>query len=630
VSLDAAIDRGVIYGTLTASSGERREFHGWLDLSIGLRAMLAPSLDRGSFEFCANRSGSSAVTQNINESLGRTGSRRQRGRTPGIPGGINPRSRAMRLIKKSSVAVALSSFAPFSAAGETSPPAGVSAVVPTRGLAGGRARRMLTAVALVAGLCAGAIAIDTPVASAAPSAGPLCEGFSACSSAPYSTHNYKSEMSTLWWPGTGSSGTECTNYAAWVESSVYGVSTPNYVLGDANNWATAAKQHGVTVNDTPTVGSVAQWYANDPDIGSDGHVAIVEEVGPNDSYIVISQDNWSSDGPDKYGWALISADAPNQGEPWPDNFIHFHTTKAPPTLSDTQPARLIQSTGNLYWTANQTLDGSSQADVFRASKDNEPGQEQLLYQESAPATSGSVAFDAITYANVGGTWYGYFVANYRVSAGPGEPVQNESQIKRVPLTGGSAIVLATSPAIIGNRDLVTDGSFLYWADADGIRRMTIAGGPVQTLVSGTTFAHLGLDGPLLYYSSANSILHVPTSGGASTTVVSGASTITAIYPPSATNTNVYWGEANGSVSLFPGPYDSAYQLQAPSAGVSVTSVSLADNYILWGQCLAAACKVEGYDNGNIVSAPTTRPPVDLQGDASAWYWGDSDLEKYTL
>ena len=154
-----------------------------------------------------------------------------------------------------------------------------------------------------------------------------------------------------------------------------------------------------------------------------------------------------------------------------------------------------------------------------------------------------VDFEAITYANVGGTWYGYFVANY--------PLQNESQIKRVPLTGGAAVVLATSPAVIDNRDLVTDGSSLYWADADGIRKMAITGGTVQTLVSGQTFAHLGLDGPVLYYSSGNSILTVPTSGGASTTVVSAPSPITAIYPPSTAN-GLLWGEANGSVNSFDG------------------------------------------------------------------------------
>ncbi len=46
VILDAAIDRGVIRGTLTASSGEPREFHGWLEPNTALEAILAPSVDR--------------------------------------------------------------------------------------------------------------------------------------------------------------------------------------------------------------------------------------------------------------------------------------------------------------------------------------------------------------------------------------------------------------------------------------------------------------------------------------------------------------------------------------------------------------------------------------------------------
>jgi surface antigen len=449
---------------------------------------------------------------------------------------------------------------------------------------------------------------------------------------------------------------DCTNYVAFVESTDYGVPTPKDLPINATDWVRGARENGFTVNQTPTVGSVAQWYAaSSGPIGADGHVAIVEAVGPDDSYIVISQDNWHSD-TDYYGWALILAGTPNQGEPWPDTFIHFPGAGLPTTLSYTQPDRLVQSTGNLYWTADQTQDGTSQADVFRASKDNEPGQERALYQESLPASSRPVDFEAITYANVGGTWYGYFVANY--------PWQDESQVMRVPLAGGTAVVLATSPAYIGNRDLVTDGSSLYWADAGGIRRMAIAGGTVHTLVPGGTFAHLGLDGRVLYYSSRDSILLVPTTstapvallrgiapgaGGfgenASTTVVSAASAITAIYPPTATDGNVYFGEANGSVNLFPGPFGSVYQLQAPGAGASVTSVSVADNYVVWGECFArpaaaapglpggpwqTPCRVVGYDNGNFVSMATSGPAVDAQGDAGAWYWGDYQLEKYTL
>ena len=505
-------------------------------------------------------------------------------------------------------------------------------------------------------------------ASAQPSAGPLCEGFSACSVAPFTTHNFQYAYKTSYWgmpsdqeTAPGGAWANCTNYVAFVESEVYGVPAPKQALPiNAMDWATGARANGFTVNQNPTVGSVAEWGPDLPVIGADGHVAIVEAVGPNDSYIVVSQDNWHSD-TDYYGWAVILPDTSGQGEPWPDNFIHFPGSGLPTTLSYTQPDRLVQSTANLYWTADRTaytLRGRhfvtlSEAYVFRSAKDDVPGQETVLYQESVPAASAahSVDFEAITYASVGGSWSGYFVANY--------PLQNESQIKRVPLTGGPADVLATSPGFIGNRDLVTDGLFLYWADATGIRKMSLAGGTVETLVAGTTFSHLGLDGALLYYSSGDSILAVPTNGdgvspltpaantaapiprpspikGSSpTVVVSGASAITAIYPPSATNRNLYWGESDGSVSLLPGPSGAAYQLQAPRAGESVTSLALAGNFVVWGGCLAisdgiATCQVDGYNNGKLVTVPTSAPPLDVQGGAGAWYWGGYDLEKFTL
>ena len=40
VILDADLDRSVIRGTLTAPKGERREFHGWLELNTALEGML--------------------------------------------------------------------------------------------------------------------------------------------------------------------------------------------------------------------------------------------------------------------------------------------------------------------------------------------------------------------------------------------------------------------------------------------------------------------------------------------------------------------------------------------------------------------------------------------------------------
>jgi hypothetical protein len=45
VILDAAIERSVIRGTLTAATGQRREFHGWLELNTALEAILGLHAD---------------------------------------------------------------------------------------------------------------------------------------------------------------------------------------------------------------------------------------------------------------------------------------------------------------------------------------------------------------------------------------------------------------------------------------------------------------------------------------------------------------------------------------------------------------------------------------------------------
>src|SRR5580658_5557605 len=209
--------------------------------------------------------------------------------------------------------------------------------VRSRALAGLSA--LLLSAAIGVTLAAPSYAGTTPD----PYAGPLCEDWvtpvagqlDPCSLAPYTTHNFQAEYTTSYWgmppdqnTAPGGAWADCTNYVAFVESTVYGVPAPKPALPvKAADWKNGAQADGFTVNQTPTVGSVAQWYSNDNDgvIGADGHVAIVEQVGPNDSYIVISQDNWHTD-TDYYGWAKILNESATPGaEPWPDNFIHFRS-----------------------------------------------------------------------------------------------------------------------------------------------------------------------------------------------------------------------------------------------------------------------------------------------------------------
>jgi surface antigen len=180
--------------------------------------------------------------------------------------------------------------------------------------------------------CVGA----TKPASASDSPSTVCQGYVECNRGAFTTHDYQDHVNTSYW--NMYAGNNCTNYVAFVESSVYGVAAPTYRLGDAGQWPTTAALHGALVDHTPTIGSVAEWDGGSPGIPSPGHVGVVEEVGPHDSYIVISQQNISD--VNDYGWTRINADGQgNQWEQWPSNFIHFSSDQG--ALRDDAFARTV-------------------------------------------------------------------------------------------------------------------------------------------------------------------------------------------------------------------------------------------------------------------------------------------------
>src|SRR5215510_5543331 len=172
------------------------------------------------------------------------------------------------------------------------------------------------------------------------------------------------------------------------------------------------------------------------------------------------------------------------------------------TLAFTSPNGLVSSTGNLYWTATVYEESGPDAPtVFRASKGNVPGAESVLYREIGDDRF----FGNIVWANPG-AFFGYFVANYQ-SGGV-----LTSQIKRVPLAGGPAVVIANSPAYIGSRDLVTDGTTLFWVDAGGIRSVPVVGGPVTTLYTSSFVTRLAVDSTNIYFGEEFLIFRKPKAG----------------------------------------------------------------------------------------------------------------------
>jgi surface antigen len=182
-------------------------------------------------------------------------------------------------------------------------------------------RRAATLCSLSGVLCLGMLIAGGALGRSSASADSfeVCSGYAACSTNGFTTHGYENASGTSYW--TMDAGNECTNYVAYVESTVYGVPTPSYNLGNGGSWAVNAAANGVLVNNVPSVGAVAEWNGGEPGLPPPGHVAVVEAVGPDDSYIVISQQHISDD-PGGYDWMQINAGS-ESWEPWPDHFIHF-------------------------------------------------------------------------------------------------------------------------------------------------------------------------------------------------------------------------------------------------------------------------------------------------------------------
>ena len=288
------------------------------------------------------------------------------------------------------------------------------------------------------------------------------------------------------------------------------------------------------------------------------------------------------------------------------------------TLAFTSPSGLIASTGNLYWTSTQIeKSGPAGSTVWRASKSSVPGNEVALYGEVGDDTR----FGAIVYANPG-TYYGYFVANYAGAGG------FTSQIKRVPLDGGPAVVIATSPAPIQNRDLVTDQTKLFWVDAGGIRSVPLAGGTVTTVRASSVITRLRVEGAYLYYGEEFLIFRKPKAGGPEGVMVSTSGRVTALHVDAAGG-RLYWGEDGGGVrstTLAPGGPQVTYQ--GSIAGRVVTSVGWDGTRVLWTDCVQPAVSCRVIKKQGVITQILSSGGIGvghLQWDAASLYWGDAGL-----
>lgn len=122
---------------------------------------------------------------------------------------------------------------------------------------------------------------------------------------------------------------ECTSFVAWRLNHDNGIHFTNHyrdaLWGNANSWAETARHVGVQVNNTPAIGSVAQFPPGVQGKHPFGHVAYVMNIG--DHHVEIEEYNHKP----RYGYSQRWVSTTGI------NFLHFKDLPAAPTPFPTQP-----------------------------------------------------------------------------------------------------------------------------------------------------------------------------------------------------------------------------------------------------------------------------------------------------
>ena len=285
-----------------------------------------------------------------------------------------------------------------------------------------------------------------------------------------------------------------------------------------------------------------------------------------------------------------------------------------------KPDGLVLSTGNVYFTSH---DGAGAA-VWRTSQTSIPGQEIILYWEAG------ARFGDIVFAQVGSSFFGYFFA---VKSGV-------ITIRRVPLTGGNATVLATVTNVdIANshRNLAVDRAHLYWQDDSAVRKMPIGGGAVTVLdqtTPNTPTAGIVLDGSRLIYASVRDIHFVPTTGANTAPLVrriaEASSPVTALHVGLS---GVYWAERSGALRVKRSGSPTINTLPSSTSlittsistnGVAVTNGVQSDAELAWTRCGSQSCELIKFPSafGSTVAIDTDAIGVNITPIGNV-FWGDA-------
>lgn len=263
---------------------------------------------------------------------------------------------------------------------------------------------------------------------------------------------------------------------------------------------------------------------------------------------------------------------------------------------------LAISGNDLFWAETEAEpDGTYvKARICRTDKNRTLAPCMPILEETN--TEKTATFDALTVANVGGIRYVYFVVNRSVSS-----TRKVSYINRVRAEGGAVEGIA-NPLPMGMNDLKSDGTYLYWADREKIRKVPMAGGSPTILASVENLPYVkqvAVDENYVYYNrgpNGDMIYRVPKAGGAERIQAIATSTVTDIFVRQTNGqTTLYWSEMNGAVRSLELGKSEVVNYQEPMPDRKATSVAFDGTRVLWANCPSTlsgeSCRIHEFQNG---------------------------------
>jgi hypothetical protein len=177
-------------------------------------------------------------------------------------------------------------------------------------------------------------------------------------------------------------------------------------------------------------------------------------------------------------------------------------------------------------------------------------------------------------------------------------------IRRIPVSGGSTVILAYATNVDKHRGLASDGSYIYFDDDIGLKRVPIGGGSVEILVTGYEQSQLAVDAAYVYWTERSqggmdlgAIRRVPNTGGNS-------NVLTLISAPNVNDpnslavdgTNLYWIEDGGRVRQIPKAGGAPIDYCPADPSYQPGSIVLNSSYVFWSDSLNGT-------NGRLRRAP---------------------------